>query len=388
MSCSREPPAVLIAAVSGRALAAAARRAGFAPLVADLFDDLDTQEIAADSIRVSGSLARGLGQRSLLDALDRLAEGRQTEGVVYGSGFEDRPTLLAAVARRHRLIGTAPETIARVKDPFAFAELCRQARIPHPETRRTGGAQGEWVQKRIGAAGGAHVRPAGLRRSAPTPVTAGLVPSISRRPSAYFQRRAAGRAVSALFLADGKCALVLGFSEQWADPAAGRPFRYGGATRPAAMPDAQSQQMARAVTALAASSGVVGLCSADFLLRPDGFDLLEINPRPGATLDIFRDLEGRLFRQHLDACRGRLPERTPNFPGAAAASVVYATTTIRLPAGFVWPDWSADRQPLDEEVPAGAPLCTVIAEAETACLARRLVGERASELLSMTGAPT
>jgi hypothetical protein len=39
-------------------------------------------------------------------------------------------------------------------------------------------------------------------------------------------------------------------------------------------------------------------------------------------------------------------------------------------------------------VPAGAPLCTVIAEAENACLARRLVAERAAELLSMTGAPT
>jgi uncharacterized protein len=381
VSCSREPPAVLIAAVSGRALAAAARRAGFVPLVADLFRDLDTRQIAADSIRVSGSLARGLGQRSLLDALDRLADGRRTEGVAYGSGFEDRPTLLAAVARRHRLIGTAPETVARVKDPFAFAELCRQARIPHPETRQTEGRQGDWLRKRIGAAGGAHVRPA-------APVMAGLVPAISRRPRAYFQRRVAGRAVSALFLADGQRALVLGFSEQWADPADSRPFRYGGAARPASLPDAQSQQMARAVAALAASSGVVGLCSADFLVRTDGFDVLEINPRPGATLDIFRDPEDRLFRLHLEACRRRLPERAPHFPGAAAAAIVYARTTIRLPAGFVWPEWTADRQPSDESVSAGAPLCTVIAEGETPCLARRLVCERAAEILSMTRAPT
>ncbi len=365
---------MLIAAVSGRALASAARRAGFAPLVADLFRDLDTQEIAANSIRVAGSLARGFGQKSLFDALGRLADGRSPEGVVYGSGFEDRPALLAAIARRHRLIGTPPEIVARVKDPFAFAALCRRAGVPHPETRQASGARGDWLQKRVGAAGGTHVRPVLRRRSG--------------QRTSYFQRRIDGRAVSALFLADGKRARVIGFSEQWADPAAGHPFRYGGAAQPASVPNEQTQQMTSAVERLAASSGVVGLCSADFLLRPDGFDLLEINPRPGATLDIFRDAEGCLFRLHLDACRGRLPERVPSFGGAAAAAVVYAGTAVRLPADFVWPVWTADRQPSEEDVPAGAPLCTVIAESETACLTRRLVGERAAELLAMTRAPT
>ena len=382
MNSLREPTAVLIAAVSGRALAAAARRAGYVPLVADLFGDVDTRELAAQSIRVPGSLGLGFGRTPLLDALRRLADGRSPAGVVYGSGFEDRPALLAAIARRHRLIGSPPEAIARVKDPFAFAELCRRARIPHPETRRTGGVRGRWLQKHIGAAGGAHVHPV---RAA---VMAGPVPATSRRrPQEYFQRHAVGRAVSVLFLADGKRAMVLGFSEQWADPARGRPFRYGGAARPALVPAAQSERMARAVGRLIFGSGVVGLCSADFLLRADGFDLLEINPRPGATLDIFRDSEGRLFQLHLDACRGRLPETAPIFAGAAAASVVYAPTRSRLPAGFAWPDWTADHQPSNAEVPAGAPLCTVLAEAQTACLARRLAGERAAELLAMAGAP-
>jgi predicted ATP-grasp superfamily ATP-dependent carboligase len=344
------------------------------PLVADLFRDLDTREIAAESIRVAGSLERGLEQTSLLDALGRLADGRHTEGVVYGSGFEDRPALLAAIARRHRLIGTPPEIIAGVKDPFTFAKLCRRARIAHPEMRRTGGARGAWLQKKIGGAGGAHVRLAVGRR-----------PS---RPRMYFQRRARGRAVSVLFLADGKCTLILGFSEQWVDPAPRQPFRYGGAVRPASVSAAQSAHMARAVERLAPGTGVVGLCSADFLLRPNGFDLLEINPRPGATLDIFRDAEGRLFHLHVDACRGRLPQSVPSFAGAAAAAVVYAPTTIRVPADFAWPHWTADRQPSDEDVPAGAPLCTVIADARTACLARRLAGERATELLIMTGART
>src|SRR5579872_5588061 len=103
---------VLIAALSGRALAAAARRAGYQPLVADLFGDLDTQAIAAANIRVPGSLAAGPARRPLLDALQGLADGRSPVGLVYGSGFERRTFLLDAFARRHIVLGNSPDTVA------------------------------------------------------------------------------------------------------------------------------------------------------------------------------------------------------------------------------------------------------------------------------------
>src|SRR5690349_3096470 len=118
---------VLIAALSGRALAAAARRAGYQPLVADLFGDLDTQAIAAASVRVEGSMARGPARRPLLDALDRLADGRAPMGLVYGSGFERRTSLLRVFAKRHRLLGNPPNVVGRTANPAAFAELCRRA---------------------------------------------------------------------------------------------------------------------------------------------------------------------------------------------------------------------------------------------------------------------
>ncbi|MET0301922.1 MAG: hypothetical protein ABW010_04740 [Methyloceanibacter sp.] len=42
----RDGSSLLIASVSARALAEAARRAGFTPLVADFFADADTQDAA------------------------------------------------------------------------------------------------------------------------------------------------------------------------------------------------------------------------------------------------------------------------------------------------------------------------------------------------------
>jgi predicted ATP-grasp superfamily ATP-dependent carboligase len=360
-------PCVLIAAVSGRALAAAARRAGYAPLVADLFGDRDTQALAAGFQRVPGSLARGPDRPALRAALARLAAGRAPVGLVYGSGFERRPALLRALAHHHRLLGNAPETVARLKDPFAFAELCRACAVPHPPVTLEAG-EGEWLEKRAGGAGGSHVRPARRRRV---------------RPPRYLQRKAAGRPVSALFLGDGAASHILGFSEQWAAPAPGEPYRYGGAARPAATAP-HTAALAAAVERLSRAAGLVGLNSADFLLREDGFDLLEINPRPGATLDLFADTPA-LFAWHLEACRGRLPAPTPAPPGAAAAAVVYAPRDFTLAADFSWPDWAADRQP-PGPVAGGAPFCTVLARAPDVSDTREQLQRRMMQILALTEA--
>ncbi len=356
---------MLIAAVSGRALAAAAREAGYAPLVADMFGDDDTVALASAHLTVPGSLSRGPAGRPLLAALARLAKGRAPIGVVCGSGLEGRPALLRTLTR-YRLLGTPPAAVARLKDPFAFAALCRSCGVPHPGVAMVPDGTGAWLEKRAGAGGGAHIRPARGRV----------------RPPRYVQRRVSGRAVSALLLGDGARAIVLGFSEQWVAPTPSAPFRYGGAVRPASLTAADAAALADAGARVAAAVGVAGLASADFLLRDDGYDLLEINPRPGATLDVFAG--ARLFAKHLAACDGNLPDRPPFLRGAAAAAVVYAPRQLVVPDRFAWPDWSADRQ-RPGPVAAGMPLCTVRAATDTPEAARAQVQHRAAELLDMIG---
>jgi predicted ATP-grasp superfamily ATP-dependent carboligase len=368
MTPAPDAPAVLIAALSGRALAACARRGGYRPLVADMFGDLDTRELAEASETVPGSLARGFAKGALLAALDRLAAGHRVIGVVVGSGFEDRPRLLRSIATRHGLLGNPADIVTAVKNPFRFAETCVLAGVPHPEVRREQPPDGVWLRKRIGGSGGVHVAASSRRGTA--------------RRGRYFQRRVAGEPISAAFLAAGGRCRVLGLSRQWADPAPRRPFRYGGSSRPAPVSAVRAAEISAAVERLVSHTGVRGLNSADFLVREDGFDVLEVNPRPGATLDIFADTEGALFRMHLDACEGVLPDAMPDWPQATAAAFVYAPAGITLPAVFPWPLWTADRQAPGSFVPAGAPLCTVLAEAANADAAERLVRLRAAEILA------
>ena len=92
-----------------------------------------------------------------------------------------------------------------------------------------------------------------------------------------------------------------------------------------------------------------------------------------------------MFRLHVDACLGVLPDSAPAWPGGAAAATVYAHADVCLPAGFLWPAWTADRQPSGEPVPAGAPLCTVLAEADDVGAAEGLVRNRAAEILARAG---
>ncbi|HEY8032834.1 MAG TPA: hypothetical protein VIF02_10795, partial [Methylocella sp.] len=210
--------AILIAAPSGRALAAAARRAGYRPLVADFFDDLDTRGFCAANRLIAGGLDTGFEAGSLIGTLEELAKKVTPCGFVYGAGFEDRAELLELVAQRWTLFGNPPEVVRSVKDPVRLAELCTSLGITHPKiSARIPTDRRHWLVKSAGGSGGSHVAPAGTFRAEGEKI--------------YFQRIAAGESVSILFLGDGAKAQVVGLSRQWATPAPGEPFRFGGSFR-------------------------------------------------------------------------------------------------------------------------------------------------------------
>jgi predicted ATP-grasp superfamily ATP-dependent carboligase len=355
--------AVLIAAASGRALAVSARRGGYAPLVADFFGDQDTIAAVDAHVRLAAGSVFSMDAQELLAAFEILATSRQPVGAVCGTGFEDRPELLARIGQHWTLLGNKPEIVARVKDPLAFADICRNCGIRHPETALTPPADPTgWLRKRKGGAGGWHI---GAAVGDPTSDT-----------GFYFQRRVQGTAVSALVLADGHYAMILGYSMQWSSPTPRHPFRYGGAAQPAALAPEIAFRLSGAVQRLMSAAPIIGLNSIDFLVDGHEFCLLEVNPRPGATLDIFEPRDRSLFALHVAACEGTLPAIPPSYHEATASAVVYADDDIASVSAVEWPGWIADRPCAGASIRAGGPLCTVLAFAPTAAAARALVEQR------------
>lgn len=368
-SSSRDPSRpedafdVVLVGIAARGLAASARRAGLRALVLDLFADEDTRALASQVVQLRRRDGFALDPDGLLEQLDRHAG--PAVPLVLGTGFEDAPELVAQLAERFRLVGNGADTLARLKNPFLFARHMAALGVPHP--RLFAGESPEGVralEKRVGGAGGGHIRPA-LR---------------ARGAGWYLQEFVEGRTVSALFLADGRRARLLAFSEQWCDPSDTAPFRYGGCAGPIQLEDTLVHPLADALSQLASAVGLKGLTSADLILHEEGWHLIEVNPRPGATLDIFDAPPlPSLLRLHLDACAGDLPDLPLLVPGAGvearAAGLFYAPAATVLRDAL--PDWAADRPAPGTRIAAGEPVCTVraagpdIAEAR-AVLARRM----------------
>jgi uncharacterized protein len=364
-----EQTAILIAAISGRALAASARRAGYLPLVTDFFGDQDTLRVAHAHARPGGTLTRGFEAQALFDALTGLSDGHRPVGIVCGTGFEDRPELLRSIACRWRLFGNDAATVAKIKSPDVFAKVCGALGIPFPELSLVRPARpDDWLVKRRGGAGGAHIGSA----------------QRSDRPEneIYYQRKVPGIPISCLFLADGARTTVLGLSAQWSLPTPRQPYRYGGAVRPANIARHMDGALAAAVQHFAAAIPLVGLNSADFLVDGESFWLLEINPRPGATLDLFEPPDRSLFALHMAACSGELPAAAFNSDGAKAAAIVYAEHMIGSVPDLDWPDWTADRPLTGGAIKVGEPVCTVYADGSTPADARALADQRRKLVLA------
>ncbi len=359
--------AILVAAISGRSLAAAARRAGFRPLVADYFNDADTRALAERTVRLSGRLQSGIDEDRIVDALCELAGDDNPVALVYGSGFERTPRMIDAMSQKFTLAGNSATTVGQVKDPANLSRLCAELRIPHPDIRFAPPSElTGWLTKLSGGAGGSHVRAADSDGSG---------------HERYFQRFIPGKNLSALFLADRDRAHIVGFSRQWASPSPATPFRYGGAVRLRRYDRKRAAQIEIWLTALTRLTGLAGLCSADFIEARTGLHLIEINPRPGATLDIFDSKDAPLLREHLAAVQGDRISM-PAYLGSAASAIAYTAKAISAFPQIDWPALTADHQTSGTVLQAGDPVCTVFATAHSAAAAERTVRSRVKALAS------
>ncbi len=364
---------ILIAAIAGRMLATSARRGGYEIAVLDLFNDLDTRLIATCSEKVSGheqGLARFSGH-ALLEAASRLAPGNAYPGLVYGSGFEDDTVLLNELAQDRHLYGNSIATINAIKDPRLFFALLKKWAVPHPEISLTRPSQTDgWLVKKIGGSGGAHVT--------------GAAQNSSDSANHYYQRFIEGKNYSVSFLADRERALIIGFNEPWTVALGDWPYCYLGAINHARLPRATMQSIQRNLDAIVSDTSLVGLNGMDFILRGDDYFVIEINPRPSGTLDLYDgDCPEGLFHWHVKADDGELPQRLFDRETSRAHAVVYTMQPLKLNRDVQWPTWCSDIPERGSCFQARMPVCMVHAEGTDYEQVKSLVHVRRDNILNL-----
>lgn len=369
--------AVLIAALSARALSQSAARAGYRPLVVDCFGDQDLASAPSDTRVSPATVRQGFSSKALRQALRDLAEECDAPiiGLILGAGFEDRPKLMQKLARDFGLLGIDPDIASAVKDPDVFFPLLTKLSIAYPETQSDPPTDARgWLRKRIGASGGLHVKPCDRlttkQRKAP-------------HTRYYFQKRFSGDVISALAIV-GKNETALALSQQWTAPTRHAPFRYGGAVSNPRLPQDIETTVLEAATTLCRAIQLRGMVGIDFLVNTDGVFCLEINPRPGAAIDVHEDGGGALFEAHMIACANGDPithlRQHWAAPPAKASAYLYADDGPLTMGKIAWPDWASDRQRAGTQVGAHQPLASVQAVAETADEARKICTDRLAAL--------
>ena len=369
-----------VAAVSARMLAEAAACDGYSVVALDLFGDTDTRRVSQrwGSIGAPGSLQ--LDEARVLAELLELARQVGDDAVIGwipGSGFEGRPGLLDAGAKLLPLIGTPADAVRRVRDPARFFAALAAHGIEHPPVRFDAPTDAEgWLLKDANGCGGWHIRHAAAARAAV---------SASAAPHLYFQRTMPGVPMSATFIGNGNEALLVGINELIVRPFGARPYVYGGCVGPVEVTDDLARRVGAAVRALTAEFGLRGWCSLDFMRDGDTIGVLEVNPRPPASLALYA--QRGLIDAQLRAClHAELPQPAAFArPRVAGSEIVYARRPLTL--GDIGAQHLARRPDVHDLPVAGAqfdvgdPICSLSVAGDSAEQVRALLGAARDALM-------
>ena len=361
--------AILIIGASVRAMMQSALRAGLEPICADCFGDWD----------LSNSCV-GMRIRNYPRDLAEFVRRGPDVPWMYTGGLENYPDLVNQISRDRPLLGNSGSVLRAVRDPFVVSRVLREAGLCTPETRAGEDhvpADGSWFCKSRKSSGGLGVR---LHRT-----------QKQHRHDTYFQRRVAGLACSAVFLATPSRTELLGITEQIVNqPWTGAPeFAYAGSIGPLTLDGETEAEVARTGEVLRNRFGLQGLFGVDAILANRRWWTIEINPRYTASVEILERARGICAAGwHVAACSGEDMASTlnPEIRELHGKAIVYATQPVLASPEFCsWvagQNGPAQRWPPIADLPyantifsPGEPILTVFARGNSPlCVADRLAG--------------
>jgi uncharacterized protein len=372
---SAAPVVVVVAALSARVLAEAAAHAGHGVVALDCFGDLDTQRVSQQWLPIQDGESARIAPDRFLAALADVAQRSAVMGWIAGAGFEGQPELLAQGAALLPLIGMGAAEVRQLRDPRQFFATLDALHIAHPAVLFEAPKDPRgWLVKDAGGSGAWHIRAAGRMQHLPA--------------GCYLQREAVGTPMSATLLGNGQEVFLLGINRQIIRSTLRHAFVFCGVVGPVAVAPAVTQRVQQIASSLAGPLHLRGLLSLDFLLDGEQLQVLEINPRPPASLSLY---PGALAA-HLQACM------TAQLPSAWAADgvrgqrIVYAQQATHLSATMArrlaaWPH-AHDLPNNGMWFDAGDPVCSVQAQADSAHAVSALLQQRHDALLAFLENPS
>jgi hypothetical protein len=272
-------------------------------------------------------LNRILGRHDLTEIL-RIAEGInfQPDAISYTSNFENYPELIEELEKKYgrSLLANSSHTAREVLNGFhadgedsAF-HILKTYGVRVPETsksfvdlREKLGTESSRILRKPYKSGGGYR----IREYRSNSWNEGQIDS-----DYYFQEYLEGKPCSAVFLANGESAVLLGISEQLIGEQrlGAHGFKYSGnivvEAEPAVLKEAE-----RISSLLTKMFSLKGLNGFDFILKEGQIFFIELNPRYTASMELFANsTEKTLFSLHRNAFDGILPGPKVSYEGIAS----------------------------------------------------------------------
>lgn len=416
---AREPYSgrtLLVVGASARAAAQSALRAGFAPVAVDLFGDCDLCRIAPV-----------LTVRRWPRDLPAICRTALAGPWMYGGALENHPRIVAAVSADRPLWGNPPPVLRQVRDPVRLWTALRDAGLPVPNVRPASDpppADGRWLLKPRRSAAGHGIRHWGPGVRMVAGAEALGRPGTSENTGAgfssahYFQQFMPGTPISAVFVGMPPGAVLLGITRQWSglESLSAAPFAYCGSIGPLSLPGPTMQQIDDTAQLLVQRFGLRGLFGMDFILAEDGTAWpTEVNPRYTASVEVLEHalgipavaLHARAFGASnapqaatAECSLQRLGSDSTAvspapFTRTVAKAILYAPGELIVPALDCWRESDpphmlpayADVPHTGQPIPAGRPVCTVLAAGKSPVECVRQLDDRLASLRAALNLP-
>jgi predicted ATP-grasp superfamily ATP-dependent carboligase len=359
---------LIVIAESARLIAESLRRGGFDVIVFDQFGDLDTRACATQFFLIDD-----WSSDALISKIEWLSLDHQPV-VIYGSGIDNDSDLLRQLQRRYQLLGNSVDTVRQVRNPRLFFRMLDDLGIAYPAINFEAPLGRHWLQKESNLEGGLGIRPAHL-------VSTG---TIETETECYFQQRLQGESFSVLFLADGKNSRIIGLNSQWVvDNNVSQPYLFQGLANRFFLSDQLRSLVVTWISGIVDAAGLQGLNSLDCLNVDGEIVVLEVNPRPSASVALYdQDYAHGLLAEHIKSFTGEAWSDPVGNTQVRGSWVVYAPINLRIDTCLNWPQWVGDRPVPATEFQCGEPVCTVQASADSVDQVKQKLMQRCDMIIN------
>jgi len=333
---------ILIISFNARQIAYLAKQIGLEIAIVDFWGDLDLFPLSNKIYTVFKpefkSYTKFSDQTQNEDLLCNLAfqaiSNDPIEGVLIGSGWDDRPDLWEKINHTVPIYGNSPECIRIVRDLSAVQKVLKEERIKVPLTISAADSTEvmEFVMqvgfpiviKPLKTLGGIGIQLLKTKSE--------LIEFLNKNSENlnkyYVQEYISGDNISTTMVGNGKKYEVLSINEQLIgikEFGTNIPFKYCGNIVPFNCSPEIAQIIEKNSLTIAKAFNLRGIFGIDFVLKNKIPYFMEINPRFPGTIELLAMVSQlNAVKLHLDAMRGTIPIEISEVRGYAMKSVLFA----------------------------------------------------------------